>query len=88
MSLVTAYIDGITDELRTISLSIHDNPEQRFKERHAHALLTSYLQKQPGWTVTPSAYGLETAFVAVFNGRKARPVVSFNADYGMLPPTQ
>lgn len=60
------------------------NPEQRFKERHAHVLLTSHLQKQPGWTVTLSAYGLETAFVAVFDGRRARPVVSLNAEHGML----
>lgn len=77
------YIELISDDLRAISLDIHDHPELRYKERHAHHLLTEYLKKQDGWEVTPSAYGIDTAFVAISPAGDANgPVVSFNAEYG------
>lgn len=82
LSQVSRIIEDMSDELRTISLNIHDDPELRFKERHAHDLLTSFVRSQDGWEVTPSAYGLETAFVAVCEGSASGPVVSFNAEYG------
>ncbi len=75
-------VEGISSELRDISLSIHDNPELQYKEFHAHRVLTEYLSRQDGWNVTPSAYGIDTAFVAVFDSGKAGPVVSYNAEYG------
>lgn len=86
LSRISRHIDSISDELRTISLDIHDHPELRFNETHAHHVLTTYLQSQPGWKVTPSAYGLATAFVAVFEGQSPGAVVSFNAEYGLHQP--
>jgi metal-dependent amidase/aminoacylase/carboxypeptidase family protein len=81
LKVIDEHIESLSDDLRHISLSIHDNPELQFKEYHAHRVLTEYLKKQD-WKVTPSAYGIETAFVAVYETGKKGPVVSFNAEYG------
>ncbi|KAK0828870.1 hypothetical protein LTR73_004502 [Friedmanniomyces endolithicus] len=78
---ICAEVDNLSAGLRTVSLEIHDNPELQYKEFHAHKVLTEYLARQPGWTVTPSAYGLATAFVAVFDSDRKGAVVSFNAEY-------
>ena len=56
LDAISKDTESISDDLRTINLSIHDNPELQFKEFHAHRVLTEYLQKQDGWKVTPSAY--------------------------------
>ncbi|CAI2175211.1 20741_t:CDS:10 [Funneliformis geosporum] len=81
----TKAIDDKSSELRTISLKIHENPELAYKEKFAHGLLVKYLQDQ-GFNVTPSAYGLETAFVAEFQSIAGRGrVVSFNSEYDALP---
>ena len=82
LSSISTAISNLSNDLRSISLEIHDNPELRFKEFHAHKVLTEYLQRQKGWDVTPSAYGIVTAFVAVFDTGREGPVVSFNAEYG------
>ena len=79
---ISDHVESLSSNLRNISLSIHDNPELQFKEFHAHKVLTEYLSKQDGWEVTSSAYGIETAFVAVYDSGKKGPVVSFNAEYG------
>lgn len=76
------YIDNKADTLWPINKKIHDNPELGYKEYIAHETLTSFLKTQKGWQVTPSAYGMETAFVAVFDSGKKGPVVSFNAEMG------
>lgn len=81
---ISQYIEHLSEDLRNISVSIHDNPELQFKEYHAHQVLTEYLQKQDGWEVTPSAYDLKTAFIAVFDSGAKGPVVSFNAEYDAL----
>lgn len=79
---IGSYIDTIADSLWPINEKIHDNPELGYKEYIAHEALTSFLKKQDGWKVTPSAYDMETAFVAVFDSGKKGPVVSFNAEMG------
>ncbi|GES84831.1 putative amidohydrolase [Rhizophagus clarus] len=78
-------IDEKSEELRSISLQIHENPELGGEEEFAHNLLVTYLKDQ-GFDVTPSAYGIKTAFVAEFSskGGKGR-VVSFNSEYDALP---
>jgi metal-dependent amidase/aminoacylase/carboxypeptidase family protein len=81
LKVIDEHIESLNDDLRHISLAIHDNPELQYKEYHAHKVLTEYLKKQD-WKVTPSAYGIETAFVAVYDTGKKGPVVSFNAEYG------
>ena len=81
---ISQHIEDLSDDLRHISLTIHDNPELQFKEYHAHRVLTEYLKKQDGWKVIPSAYGIETAFVATYDSGKEGPVISFNAEYDAL----
>lgn len=81
---ISQHVESLSHELTGISLSIHDQPELQYKEFHAHHVLTKYLSKREGWKVTPSAYGIATAFVAVFDHRRNSkgPTVSFNAEYG------
>lgn len=83
LSSISSYVDGIHDELRRISLEIHDNPELQYKEFHAHEVLTKYLRSKPGWKVTPHAYDIKTAFIAVYDSGKKGPVASsdFNTSW-------
>ncbi|KAG9245789.1 hypothetical protein BJ878DRAFT_334588 [Calycina marina] len=81
---VDNYVNSISATLRPISLKIHDNPELNFREYIAHEVITTFLESQKGWEVTRSAYGLETAFVAVFDSGTPGPVISYNAEYDAL----
>jgi hypothetical protein len=86
MSIISSHIASLSGSLRHLSLTIHDNPEVRNKEFIAHEALTKFITKQEHegqkWEVTPSAYGIATAFVAVFQSGRPGAVVSFNAEYG------
>jgi metal-dependent amidase/aminoacylase/carboxypeptidase family protein len=83
---ISDFIDEIADELWLVNKKIHDNPELGFKEWIAHKALTRFMEAQPGWKVTRSAYDMETAWVAVFDSGNKGPVVSFNVEMGKLPP--
>jgi hypothetical protein len=84
---VLAGIDGIIDSLQEslwpLNKFIHKNPELAFEEYKAHDALTKYMQSHENWQITRSAYGLDTAWVAVYDSGKPGPVVSFNAEMGM-----
>lgn len=84
LSSISDHVDALSSDLRSISLDIHDHPELCYKEFYAHELLTKFLGQQEGWQVTPSAYDIKTAFVAVYDSGRAGPVVSFNAEYDAL----
>lgn len=84
LDLISHAIDKLSPSLRTISLGIHDDPELGYREHHAHSLLTKFLTKDE-WAVTPSAYGIETAFIAAHDSGHPGPVVSFNVEYDALP---
>jgi amidohydrolase len=75
-------IDQISEDLRTLSLSIHGIPELGFKEHHAHQVLTDYLD-QSGFAVTRGAYDLPTAFRA--EAGSGTPVVAVLCEYDALP---
>ncbi|CAG8804657.1 13024_t:CDS:2 [Gigaspora margarita] len=78
-------IEDVSDELRDLSIKIHENPELAYEERYAHNLLVNYLQEK-GFKVTPHAFGLETAFVAEFQSKAGKGrVISFNSEYDALP---
>jgi metal-dependent amidase/aminoacylase/carboxypeptidase family protein len=81
---VSNFIESISDDLWIINKKIHDNPELGYKEYKAHALLTTYLKSQKGWKVTASAYGMDTAWVAVYDSGQNGPVVSLNIEMGEL----
>jgi amidohydrolase len=85
MSEITDFIKSITDDLSAINTKIHDNPEVGYEEHKAHALLTNFLKSRQDWKVTTSAYGIDTAWVAVYDSGKRGPVVSFNVEMDALP---
>lgn len=93
LSTISTYIDHLSPELRHLSLLIHDNPELNYKEYKAYTLLVKFFKALEGWEVEEKACGIDTAFIAVFDNRKAKgkdgsqgEVVSFNAEYGELFP--
>lgn len=81
---ISDFIDSTSKELWEVNKTIHDNPELGFEEFIAHETLTKFMVSRGGWTVTPSAYGLATAWVAVFDSGKKGPIVSFNVEMGTL----
>ncbi|KAI0593697.1 hypothetical protein F4775DRAFT_576853 [Biscogniauxia sp. FL1348] len=81
---ISTFVDSIADELWPVNKTIHDNPELGYEEFIAHATLTKFMSSKPGWKVTPSAYGMETAWVAVYDSGVKGPVVSFNAEMDAL----
>ncbi|KAK3844048.1 MAG: hypothetical protein J3R72DRAFT_439659 [Linnemannia gamsii] len=78
-------IEGVSSELREISLKLHEDPELSYKEYKAHALLTDYLEKK-GFEVERKAYGLDTAFVARA-GNSDKVTVGICSEYDALPST-
>jgi hypothetical protein len=56
--------------LKKVAVQIHENPELGRNEHLAHKLITDYfVGLDKGWEVTPHAYGMDTAFTAVFEHR-------------------
>ncbi|KAK8068711.1 Peptidase M20 domain-containing protein 2 [Apiospora phragmitis] len=60
-------VDRISENLWEVNKKIHDNPELGYKEVIAHETLTTFVKSIDGWKVTPSAYGMKTAWVAVWD---------------------
>jgi metal-dependent amidase/aminoacylase/carboxypeptidase family protein len=83
---IDRYIDDLEEALWPLNSYIHENPELAFEEYKAHEALTKFMQTREGWHVTPSAYGIETAWVAFYDSGRPGPVVSFNAEYGTFVP--
>lgn len=79
---ISGYLDGVADQLWPLNKRVHDHPELAYKEFIAHEALTKFFKSRPGWKVTPSAYGMATAWVAVWDSGKKGPVVSFNVEMG------
>ncbi|KAI8381265.1 uncharacterized protein BYT42DRAFT_565892 [Radiomyces spectabilis] len=77
-------INSHSEELRQISLQIHDHPELGEHEFNAYRILTEFLQ-QKGFHITHHAAGMETAFIAEYsNGTEGRRV-GFCSEYDALP---
>ncbi|KAI0141411.1 hypothetical protein BJ166DRAFT_472570 [Pestalotiopsis sp. NC0098] len=81
---VSHYVDKMAEQLWPLNKTVHDNPELGFKEFIAHAALTKFFRRQPNWKVTPSAYGMATAWVAEWDSGKKGPVISFNVEMDSL----
>ncbi|KAK8096621.1 hypothetical protein PG999_012565 [Apiospora kogelbergensis] len=77
-------IERISDKLWAVNRKIHDNPELGYEEFIAHETLTTFMKSIDGWKVTPSAYGLKTAWVAVWDSGKKGPAISFNCEMDAL----
>ncbi|KAJ6781184.1 hypothetical protein PWT90_05961 [Aphanocladium album] len=82
---IDRFIDELESALWPLNCFIHNNPELGYKEFKTHDALTSFMKSRKGWTVQRSAYGMATAWEAVFDTGRAGPVVSFNAEMDALP---
>jgi len=72
--------------LRELSRYLLANPELAFKEYKSHDACIEFLSKHcHDWKIIPKAYGLETAWEAVYSqGTGGRRVV-FCSEYDALP---
>ena len=76
----------IVDELRELSKYLLANPELAFKEYGAHEACIKFLKTHcGGWKVTPKAYGLDTAWEAVYTQGEGGRRVVFCSEYDALP---
>jgi metal-dependent amidase/aminoacylase/carboxypeptidase family protein len=79
-------MDARTNALRGLSEYLLEHPELAFKEHLAHDACVDVLRRLcPEWKTTPHAYGMETAWEAVYSqGTGGRRVV-FCSEYDALP---
>lgn len=77
-------IDSKKDELVKLSQYIWENPELGYEEFKAKEVLCDYLEKE-GFEVNRDVADLETAFVAVKNGKGKGPKVAIMSEYDALP---
>ena len=82
---ISHVVNQLESLLWPLNCFIHENPELAYQEHKAHDALTSFMRSREGWHVTPSAYGMETAWRALYDSGMPGPVVSFNAEMGMSP---
>lgn len=81
---ITSEIDRRAEQLIALSHAIHDHPELNYEEYFAHDVLVEALRTMaPTATVTPHAYGVSTAFEAVFG--TSGPEVLVLLEYDALP---
>ncbi|KAK7545136.1 amidohydrolase amhX [Phyllosticta citribraziliensis] len=84
IATATSAIDSASAELRQLNLQIYNNPETKYEEHAALALLTNWFEAR-GWTVARGVYGLETAFEARLTVGQGGRTLAFNAEYDALP---
>ena len=72
------------NELRKLSLDIHNNPELGKEEFKACKWQTELLEKY-GFTIERNFCGMETAYHAVFKGDKEGPSIAMLSEYDALP---
>lgn len=78
-------IEEIKQDLFDISDYIFMNPEFCFKEYKAHAKLTAYLEEN-GFKITKKVADLDTAFKAVYNGKKTGYNIGLFCEYDAVYP--
>lgn len=79
---IQTIIDDNRNELISISLAIHDNPELGFEEYKACDMLCGFLEKN-GFKIERDFCGLNTAFKATYGNGK--PSIALLAEYDALP---
>lgn len=81
---ITAAVEARGEQLKELALRIHAHPETAFAEHQAASWLAECLGEN-GFTVQEGAGGLETAFVASWQGAEGGPTVAILAEYDALP---
>jgi len=83
-SEINGEVDRLAEQLLEISHAIHDRPELNYEEHFAHDTLVQAVRElAPSAIVTPGAYGVPTAFEAVFGDEG--PEVLVLLEYDALP---
>ncbi|TFK48911.1 hypothetical protein OE88DRAFT_1737136 [Heliocybe sulcata] len=77
-------VDKYSDDLRKLSMDIHDHPEIMFEERHAHDVLTTFLSAH-GFTVTRHYLDLPTAWRAEYKRGTGGRTIGINSEMDALP---
>ena len=85
---IESFVRSLEASLWPVNVFLHNHPELGYKEHKAHDELTNFMQSQDGWVVTRSAFGMETAWMAIYDTGKPGPTVSFNAEMGIMPPVK
>ena len=81
---VTDAVDQMAEDLWSLSLQIHANPELAFKEEKAASWLTAFLERQ-GCRVERGVGGLPTAVRAEVSGAGDGTTIAVMAEYDALP---
>ncbi len=81
---IDKILDVIKPEVEAMTLEIHDNPELGLKEYHACALQVELLKKY-GFEVEEKFCEIDTAYKAVYKGKKSGPRIAMLAEYDALP---
>jgi amidohydrolase len=82
--IVRDTVDAKRPVLEDIAKYLYDNPELGSEEYKAYAKITKVLEDN-GFVVEKGVYGMPTAFVASYKGKKAGPRVAVLAEYDALP---
>jgi amidohydrolase len=77
-------VAAVGPELVALSHDIHAQPELRFEEHHAAAVLEAFLGSQ-GFSVTAGVAGMDTAFLATRVFGEGGPTVGVFCEYDALP---
>lgn len=85
LSTINASLDALSEDLRKVSVSMHNNPEIAWKEVKTAKLLSDFMEKQEGWKVRRSVYGTETGWEAVFVNGKGGKTIGVNSEMDALP---
>ncbi|TBU24297.1 aminoacylase 1-like protein 2 [Dichomitus squalens] len=80
---VQATLKSLDQDLFELSKDIHDHPELRFEERHAHDILTAFVERH-GFDVTRH-HLLETAWVAKSTRGTGGRTLGVNSEMDALP---
>lgn len=83
-NVIVSTIDNLSQELISISHSIHENPETGNEEYFASKLLADTLEVE-GFTVQRGIPGHKTAFIARKKSVKPGAVIAYLAEYDALP---
>ncbi|KAA1474385.1 hypothetical protein DENSPDRAFT_840957 [Dentipellis sp. KUC8613] len=80
---IVEEIDHWDGELRALSLDIHEHPELKYEEHHAHDALTDFMEKHQ-WDVKKH-HLLETAWTATFSHGTGGRTLAVNSEMDALP---
>lgn len=83
-TLIQNAAEALSPELKEINRSIYEHPELGKEEIFASGQHCALLEKY-GFSVEKGFMGIETAFKAVKNSKKAGPTIAFLAEYDALP---